>query len=95
MLATLARSASGYDPDSVTPGVIGFAATAVVAIAVCVLLFDMNRRVRRIKYREEVRAEIAAERAAVGVEGAVAQAEGASAVEPTTRDEPEPGAQQR
>lgn len=64
MLATLVRSAPAYDPDSVTPGVIGFVATAVVAIAVCFLLFDMNRRVRRVRYREEVRAEIAAEQAA-------------------------------
>lgn len=64
MLAMLAQSAPAYDPESVTPGVIGFAATAVVAIAVCFLLFDMNRRVRRLKYREEVRAEIAAEQTA-------------------------------
>lgn len=64
MLAMLAQSAPAFDPESVTPGVIGFAATAVVAIAVCFLLFDMNRRVRRIRYREEVRAEIAAEQSA-------------------------------
>jgi hypothetical protein len=64
MLATIVQTAPAFDPDSVTPGVIGFAATAVIAIAVCLLLFDMNRRVRRVKFREEVRADIAAEQAA-------------------------------
>lgn len=71
MLDALVRNAPAFDPDSVTPGVIGFIATAIVAIAVCLLLFDMNRRVRRVKYREEVRAEIAAEQAAAA-EGAPA-----------------------
>lgn len=66
MLATLAQTAPNFSPDSVTPGVVGFVATAIVAIAACFLLFDMNRRVRRVKYREEVRAEIAVEQAATG-----------------------------
>lgn len=74
MLDALVRNAPAFDPDSVTPGVVGFIATAVVAIAVCLLLFDMNRRVRRVKYREEVRAEIAAEQAAAA-EGASAPAD--------------------
>lgn len=78
MLDALVRNAPAFDPDSVTPGVIGFIATAVVAIAVCLLLFDMNRRVRRVKYREEVRAEIAAEQAAAA-EGASAPADASDA----------------
>jgi len=84
MLATLAQSATAFDPDSVTPGVVGFVATAVVAIAVCFLLFDMNRRVRRVKYREEVRAEIAAEQAAADGEGAAAEATGTGGSDATT-----------
>lgn len=85
MLATLAQAAPAFDPESVTPGVIGFAATAVVAIAVCFLLFDMNRRVRRVRYREEVRAEIAAEQAAAG-DGtdAVDSGSASTAPEPST-----------
>ena len=92
MLAMLASNAPGYDPDSVTPGVVGFVATAVVAIAVCFLLFDMNRRVRRVKYREEVRAEIAAEQGATPEAGASpADAAGGSPIEPSS---PEPGGRQ-
>ncbi|SDH84391.1 hypothetical protein [Agrococcus jejuensis] len=90
MLAMLAQAAPAYDPESVTPGVIGFAATAIVAIAVCFLLFDMNRRVRRLKYREEVRAEIAAEQAG-SAEDATGEAD--SSVSEATA--PEQGEQQR
>ncbi|MFC7431036.1 MULTISPECIES: hypothetical protein [unclassified Agrococcus] len=85
MLDALVRNAPAFDPDSVTPGVIGFIATAVVAIAVCLLLFDMNRRVRRVKYREEVRAEIAAEQAAA--EGASAPGETSSQAADDEADE--------
>lgn len=59
-----------YDPNQVTPGVIGFAATALVAFAVILLLWDFNRRVRRINDRaeakERIEAELAAEAAPVG-----------------------------
>jgi len=52
------------DPESVTPGPIGFAAIVIVLAAVIFLIWDMNRRVRRVRYREEVRAELDAEEAA-------------------------------
>lgn len=52
------------DPESVTPGPIGFAAIVFVLIAVIFLIWDMNRRVRRVRYREEVRAELDAEESA-------------------------------
>lgn len=44
-----------YDPNQVTPGVIGFAATAIIAGIVMLLMWDFNRRVRRINDREEAR----------------------------------------
>ena len=53
--------ASTGDEDSISPGWIGFALTILVAIAVVFLLIDMNRRVRRVRYRDEIRAKIAAE----------------------------------
>lgn len=53
-----------FDPNQVTPGVIGFAVTALVAIAVILLLWDFNRRVRRINDRADVKARIDAELAA-------------------------------
>ncbi|MEX2441285.1 MAG: hypothetical protein WD400_01415 [Pontimonas sp.] len=42
------------DPASVTPGVIGFVATFLVAIAALALMLDLVRRVRRVRYREEI-----------------------------------------
>lgn len=44
--------------EDVTPGVIGFAFTAVFAIAVILLGIDLFRRIRRVRYREEVRLQI-------------------------------------
>lgn len=51
------------DPNLVTPGVSGFIATAVVTIVVVLLLVDMMRRVRRVRYRGEIRERLAAEQA--------------------------------
>lgn len=42
------------DPNSVTPGVVGFLATLFVAMAVVVIIVDMTRRVRRVRYRAEI-----------------------------------------
>jgi capsular polysaccharide biosynthesis protein len=42
------------DPNSVTPGVIGFVVTFLVAAGVLLLILDMVRRVRRVRYREEI-----------------------------------------
>ena len=42
------------DPNSVTPGVIGFVMTFGVMIAVLLLVIDMVRRVRRVRYRQEI-----------------------------------------
>lgn len=52
------------DPNAVTPGPAGFLVTVIVVIAVVLLIWDMNRRVRRVRYREEVREELDAEEAA-------------------------------
>lgn len=65
-----AAGSDGWDPDvepapnSVTPGVVGFTIMALLAVAVILLAYDLNRRVRRIKFREEARERIAAEQAA-------------------------------
>jgi hypothetical protein len=42
------------DPNSVTPGVIGFIMTFGVMVAVLALILDMTRRVRRVRYRAEI-----------------------------------------
>jgi hypothetical protein len=54
-----------FDPDSVTPGVIGFFATFVGIVLVVLLVTDMVRRVRRTQYRAEVNARLDAEEAAL------------------------------
>lgn len=41
------------DPTSVSPGLIGFLVTFALAVATVLLLLDMVRRVRRLKYREQ------------------------------------------
>ncbi|WP_166984245.1 hypothetical protein [Paramicrobacterium fandaimingii] len=51
----------GFDPNAVTPGVIGFIAIFVVALLVVLLILDMVRRVRRVNYRAQVNEQLDAE----------------------------------
>lgn len=65
-LAVLAADATpspspAVDPDLVTPGPWGFVAIAFVAVAAIFLITDMLRRIRRGRYRDEVREELDAE----------------------------------
>lgn len=48
-----------------SPGLIGFLVTFAVAGIAVLLFFDMNRRVRRTRYREEIRQRLADEQAAI------------------------------
>jgi len=60
--------APSVDPALVTPGPWGFAIMAFIAAAVVLLMWDMQRRIRRSRYRAEVAAELdAEEQAARGV----------------------------
>jgi uncharacterized oligopeptide transporter (OPT) family protein len=52
------------DPDLVTPGVVGFLVTAVIAIAVIFLIWDMMRRIRRGRVRADIQEELDAEQQA-------------------------------
>jgi len=71
-------------PESVTPGFVGFAAVVVLLLVVILLIWDMNRRIRRVRYREEVREELDAEQAALEAERASGVgAEAAPQAEPT------------
>ncbi|NYF10104.1 hypothetical protein HDC94_001260 [Leifsonia sp. AK011] len=49
------------DPNIVTPGVVGFAVTFLIAVATVLLVIDMTRRIRRVRYREEIREQLVAE----------------------------------
>ncbi|MFT6973669.1 MAG: hypothetical protein ACJAV4_000902 [Pontimonas sp.] len=46
------------DPNSVTPGVIGFVFTFIIAASVLLLVLDMVRRVRKVRYREEIKLKL-------------------------------------
>lgn len=39
---------------SVTPGIVGFATMALITAAVVLLIVDMTRRIRRVRYRGEL-----------------------------------------
>ena len=49
-----------------SPGMVGFLVTFAVAGLAVLLFFDMNRRVRRTRYRQEIRERLAAEQASEG-----------------------------
>ncbi|WP_109210890.1 MULTISPECIES: hypothetical protein [Microbacterium] len=49
------------DPDLVTPGVWGFVITALVAVAVIFLVWDMMRRIRRGRVRADIQEQLDAE----------------------------------
>lgn len=51
------------DPNLITPGVWGFIAIFAIAVVTVFLIIDMNRRIRRSRYREEVRLQLEAEQA--------------------------------
>jgi hypothetical protein len=51
-----------FDPNTVSPGPLGFIAIFFVAVVVLLLMVDMNRRIRRTRYREEIRARLESEK---------------------------------
>ncbi|MCX7521863.1 hypothetical protein OSC27_06170 [Microbacterium sp. STN6] len=61
VLPRIATEPPKYDPDAVTPGVWGFVAIFVIAVVVVLLVFDMVRRIRRVRYRDEIRQKLDAE----------------------------------
>lgn len=75
------------DPNLVTPGVWGFVAIAFIAVAVIALIFDMMRRIRRGRYRDDVRAELDAE--------AEAQRRADAQAEASDNGDQDPGANDR
>ena len=50
--------APDFNPDTVTPGLVGFGITFLIAAAVVLLVLDMVRRIRRVRYREEIRQKL-------------------------------------
>ncbi|ROR64832.1 hypothetical protein [Agrococcus jenensis] len=75
-----------FDANQVTPGVVGFAATVLVAVAVMLLMWDFNRRVRRINDRahikERIEAELAEREAQEAAAGRAAAGDAATGASP-------------
>ena len=61
LLAAATPSPAPLDEDTVTPGWVGFVVIFALALVTVFLIIDMTRRVRRVRYREEVREKLAAE----------------------------------
>lgn len=89
--------------DLVTPGFGGFLVIALLVVAVVLLVWDMQRRIRRTRYRQEIGAELdaeelAARQAAAAVEASDVddQATGAADSEPRPdQDDPDDPAERR
>jgi len=47
----------GLSEDQVTPGLLGFLLTAFIVVLTALLIVDMVRRIRRVRYRAQVEAE--------------------------------------
>ncbi|MFF0989101.1 hypothetical protein [Kocuria nitroreducens] len=60
----------GLDPSQVTPGMLGFLMTLLLAVAVIFLVRDFNRRNRRLRYRAEYAERRTAEQRLGGHAGA-------------------------
>ena len=52
-----------------SPGTLGFIFTFIMAGLAILLIFDMVRRMRRVRYRAEIREKLAAEAADNGAKG--------------------------
>lgn len=61
--ATPSPSPTIPEPLSVTPGLPGFLVIFAIALVLVVLMLDMTKRMRRIRYRAEVAARDDADRA--------------------------------
>lgn len=60
----------GISEDQITPGLWGFIMTAFFVLATTLLIVDMVRRIRRVRYRAQVEEERLAAAAAADVDAA-------------------------
>jgi hypothetical protein len=63
----------GISEDQVTPGLLGFIMTAFFVVATALLIVDMVRRIRRVRYRAQVEEDRLAAAAAADIQSADAQ----------------------
>jgi hypothetical protein len=75
----------GISEDQVTPGLLGFIMTAFFVVATALLIVDMVRRIRRVRYRAQVEEDRLAAAAAADMQASDAQ-DGLTAPEPGQSD---------
>lgn len=68
VLAVTPTPAPDFDPNTVTPGVVGFIVIFLLAVATLLLGVDVVRRIRRTTYRAEIKERLEAELAARDVD---------------------------
>jgi len=81
----------GLSEDQVTPGMWGFIMTAFFVLATTLLIVDMVRRIRRVRYRAQVEEERLAALAAGNQDGL--EAPGADTFDTAAFDTAAPGTQ--
>jgi hypothetical protein len=71
MLIFLSTPTPTADPATTfySPGTVGFLAVAFITLAAVLIVVDMVRRVRRVRYRAEIQEKLAAEAAGDGAKG--------------------------
>ena len=68
LLAASPSPSPSVDPANTfySPGTVGFIATFGMALGATLLIFDLVRRVRRVRYRAEIQAKLDSEAADSG-----------------------------
>ena len=59
------RAEEEAEAIAASPGTIGWIFTFAMAIGAGLLIFDMVRRIRKVRYRDEIQQEISEEQAAI------------------------------
>jgi uncharacterized membrane-anchored protein YhcB (DUF1043 family) len=59
------RTEDEAEKISASPGTVGWVFTFAIAVIVGLLIADMVRRIRKVRYRDEIRQEISEEQAAL------------------------------
>ncbi|MCU1481407.1 MAG: hypothetical protein JWQ19_2193 [Subtercola sp.] len=76
------------DPDSVTPGILGFVITLGVTLGAVVLIIDMVRRIRRVNLRQQAKEKVDAEVAAAAAASSRPGGKGKGKITRGADDEP-------
>lgn len=95
LLAATPSPSATADPAETfySPGTIGFIMTFFVTAGAVALIFDMVRRIRRVRYRAEITEKLAAEAEAAKAEKPTAQEAAAKpATKPAAKSQAKPAA---